>query len=181
MSVSFSRLSRRAFIPGLAATIFRGAYEQIGNTVALWTDVGVDRALGGFVIPMTWFQALNPLLVISMTPLLLLHWRRSADQGRETSPARKMAIGALHCLNRRRVAVPERVSVIGFDDMRQSAFASPSLTTVHLPLYEVGLAACERLIDRVRGKQVPAAEVLPTHLVVRESTAMAPTARPRTE
>jgi POT family proton-dependent oligopeptide transporter len=80
---------------GIAATIFRGAYEQIGNTVALWTDVGVDRAWGGMVIPMTWFQALNPLLVISMTPLLLLHWRRRADVGRETSPARKMAIGAL--------------------------------------------------------------------------------------
>ena len=47
------------------------------------------------VIPMTWFQSLNPLLVISMTPLLLLHWRRHADAGRETSPARKMAIGAL--------------------------------------------------------------------------------------
>jgi len=80
---------------GVAATIFRGAYEQIGNTVALWTDVGVDRAWGGMVIPMTWFQALNPLLVISMTPLLLLHWRRRADLGSETSPARKMAIGAL--------------------------------------------------------------------------------------
>ena len=80
---------------GIAATIFRGAYEQIGNTIALWTDVGVDRAWGGMVIPMTWFQALNPLLVISMTPLLLLHWRRRADQGSETSPARKMAIGAL--------------------------------------------------------------------------------------
>jgi POT family proton-dependent oligopeptide transporter len=44
---------------------------------------------------MTWFQALNPLLVISMTPLLLVHWRRRADAGREASPARKMAIGAL--------------------------------------------------------------------------------------
>ena len=80
---------------GISATIFRGAYEQVGNTVALWTDVGVDRALGGFVIPMTWFQALNPLLVITMTPLLLLRWRRQADAGRDTPPARKMAIGAL--------------------------------------------------------------------------------------
>ena len=80
---------------GVAATIFRGAYEQIGNTLALWTDTGVDRNWGGFVIPMTWFQALNPLLVISMTPLLLLHWSRRANIGRETSPARKMAIGAL--------------------------------------------------------------------------------------
>ncbi len=72
-----------------------GAYEQVGNTIPLWTDVGVDRALGGFAIPMTWFQALNPLLVITMTPLLLLHWRRQADAGRDTPPARKMAIGAL--------------------------------------------------------------------------------------
>jgi len=80
---------------GISVTIFRGAYEQIGNTISLWTDSGVDRALAGFVIPMTWFQSLNPLLVITMTPLLLLHWRRQADAGRDTPPARKMAIGAL--------------------------------------------------------------------------------------
>lgn len=80
---------------GIAATIFRGAYEQVGNTIPLWTDTGVDRVLGGFVIPMTWFQSLNPLLVIAMTPLLLLHWRRRADAGRDTPPARRMTIGAL--------------------------------------------------------------------------------------
>ena len=80
---------------GIAVTVFRGAYEQIGNTLPLWTDVGVDRAMGAFSIPMTWFLSLNPLLVIAMTPLLLAHWRRRADAGRDTSPARRMAIGAL--------------------------------------------------------------------------------------
>ncbi|HZW18661.1 MAG TPA: peptide MFS transporter [Luteimonas sp.] len=80
---------------GIAATIFRGAYEQIGNTLPLWIDTGVDRAWLGFTIPMTWFQSLNPLLVISMTPLLLMAWRRRADAGRESSPATRMAIGAL--------------------------------------------------------------------------------------
>lgn len=80
---------------GIAATIFRGAYEQIGNTLPLWIDTGVDRAWLGFTIPMTWFQSLNPLLVISMTPLLLMAWRRRADAGRETSPVMRMAIGAL--------------------------------------------------------------------------------------
>jgi POT family proton-dependent oligopeptide transporter len=80
---------------GLSVTVFRGAYEQVGNTVALWADAGIDRAAGGFVIPMTWFQALNPLLVILMTPPLLAWWRRRADAGRETSPARKMSLGAL--------------------------------------------------------------------------------------
>lgn len=80
---------------GIAVTVFRGAYEQIGNTLPLWTDVGVDRALGAFAIPMTWFLSLNPLLVIAMTPLLLAQWRRRADAGRDTPPARRMAIGAL--------------------------------------------------------------------------------------
>ncbi len=80
---------------GLAVTVFRGAYEQVGNTVALWSDTGVDRGLGAWTIPMTWFQSLNPLLVMLMTPLLLTRWRRKAEAGVVRSPLRKMAVGAL--------------------------------------------------------------------------------------
>ena len=80
---------------GLAVTVFRAAYEQVGNTVALWAGSGVDRSLGSLSIPMTWFQSLNPLLVMVMTPFLLARWRRRADAGREHSPLQKMAIGAL--------------------------------------------------------------------------------------
>jgi POT family proton-dependent oligopeptide transporter len=80
---------------GLAVTVFRSAYEQVGNTVALWADAGVDRRTGGGVIPMTWFQALNPLLVMVMTPPLLVFWRQRAERGKITRPARKMATGAL--------------------------------------------------------------------------------------
>jgi len=87
----------------------------------------------------------------------------------------KMALGALHYLYRQGIDVPGRVSVVGFDDLQQSAFVRPSLTTVHLPLYEVGALACERLIERIRGSVERVAETLKTHLVVRESTAMART------
>ena len=79
----------------LSVTVFRGAYEQIGNTVALWADVSVDRALGSWTVPMTWFQSLNPLLVMAMTPMLLAGWKKRADAGRDTSPALRMATGAL--------------------------------------------------------------------------------------
>ena len=79
----------------LAVTVFRGAYEQMGNTVALWADVGIDRTTPVFTVPMTWFQALNPLLVIVMTPFLLARWRRRAALGKEPSSMQKMAIGAL--------------------------------------------------------------------------------------
>ena len=76
---------------GLAVTIFRGAYEQIGNTVApCGRDVGIDRAIGGVgSIPMTWFQSLNPLLVILMTPLLLARWKRQRREGRELRRCRR--------------------------------------------------------------------------------------------
>lgn len=80
---------------GLAVTIFRGAYEQVGNTVALFADAGIDRATPLGTIPMTWFQALNPLLVFLMTPMLLARWKRNAELGRELSSMRKMAFGAL--------------------------------------------------------------------------------------
>jgi POT family proton-dependent oligopeptide transporter len=79
---------------GLAVTVFRGAYEQVGNTVALWIE-GVNRHVGSGEIPMTWFQSLNPLLVIVLTPILLARWRHRANAAREHSPLQKMAIGAL--------------------------------------------------------------------------------------
>jgi proton-dependent oligopeptide transporter, POT family len=93
-----SKLSRTFLLllaVGLAVTVFRGAYEQVGNTVALWVDSDVNRNAGSFVIPMTWFQSLNPLMVMLMTPPLLIWWRRRAEAGHDTSPVRKMSIGAL--------------------------------------------------------------------------------------
>jgi proton-dependent oligopeptide transporter, POT family len=78
----------------LAVIVFRCAYEQVGNTLALWADSGVNRQAGAHLIPMTWFQSLNPLLVMLMTPPLLALWRRRAGNGRDTSPARRMAAGA---------------------------------------------------------------------------------------
>ena len=78
----------------LSVTVFRSAYEQLGNTVALWADSGVDRAAGSFEIPMTWFQSLNPLFVMLFTPFLLAWWARRSKEGVAERPARRMAIGA---------------------------------------------------------------------------------------
>jgi POT family proton-dependent oligopeptide transporter len=80
-------------------TVLRAAYEQIGNTIAVWLQTGVDRSVAHASVPMTWFQSLNPLLVFILTPLLVLYWARRAGRGREMSPMVKMVIGAsLVCL-----------------------------------------------------------------------------------
>jgi len=76
--------------------IFRAAYEQSGNTIALWADSGIDRHVGGaFQIPMTWFQSLNPLLIFLFTPVIVGLWARAARRGREQSTLAKMATGGL--------------------------------------------------------------------------------------
>ena len=79
----------------LAVTVFRGAYEQVGNTVALWADSGVDRTAGRFTIPMTWFQSLNPLFVMAMTPPLLAYWQRRALRDPHQQLIKRMALGAV--------------------------------------------------------------------------------------
>lgn len=80
---------------GLAVTIFRGAYEQIGNTFALWMRDDVNRIIGGVEVGAAMFFSINPLLVMLATPLLLARWKRQAENGRELSVMHKMAAGAL--------------------------------------------------------------------------------------
>ena len=80
---------------GLAVTVFRGAYEQIGNTFALWMRDDVNRMVAGTEIGAAMWFSLNPLLVMVMTPLLLARWRRQSERGRELSVMHKMAVGSM--------------------------------------------------------------------------------------
>ena len=75
--------------------LFRIGYEQSGNVIALWVSDFTDRSLGGFTIPATWFQSINPLLIIIGTPILIRFWRRRRAQ--ETTPhlLQRMAIGCV--------------------------------------------------------------------------------------
>ncbi|WP_139351410.1 peptide MFS transporter [Rhodanobacter sp. B05] len=88
---------RFALLIGIAAivVIFRGAYEQVGNTIALWADTGINRQLGsGWTIPMTWFISIDSLVVFAFTPVLVARWARLARRGIETPLLGRMAFGA---------------------------------------------------------------------------------------
>ncbi|MFI7052638.1 LacI family DNA-binding transcriptional regulator [Streptosporangium canum] len=77
-----------------------------------------------------------------------------------------MALGALRTLGRAGRAVPGDVAVVGFDDIPAAAYAEPPLTTVRQPTVEMG----RRLARMVLNPEDRAPVVLPTELVVREST-----------
>lgn len=76
-----------------AVILFRGAYEQLGNTVALFVQEA-NRAVGERTIPMTWFQSLNALMVIAFTPALLAWWQARERRNGAASTAARMALGA---------------------------------------------------------------------------------------
>lgn len=81
------------------------------------------------------------------------------------------AIGVLSALNQMGYKVPEDISVCGFDDLPNSRYIVPSLTTVRQPIIELGYRAAKYLDMYLQGmlKELPR-EILPTELVVRRST-----------
>jgi LacI family transcriptional regulator len=83
-----------------------------------------------------------------------------------------MAAGALRELAERGIRVPEEMSVVGFDDAPLAEMVSPALTTVRQPLQEMAQTAVSLLLARIAGEDGQVQRhVLPTELVVRESTA----------
>lgn len=84
-----------------------------------------------------------------------------------------LALGCLDALRAAGLAVPGDVSLVGYNDMPLVDLVDPPLTTVQVPQYEMGREAARLLLDELddgqslRGRSVQ----LPTHLVVRSSTA----------
>jgi DNA-binding LacI/PurR family transcriptional regulator len=85
-----------------------------------------------------------------------------------------VAIGALRGLRDAGLRIPTDVSVVGFDDIPIAAHVDPPMTTVRLPAGALGEAAGRLLVDRIAGRPVPARTLLPTQLIVRDSTAIPP-------
>ena len=66
-----------------------------------------------------------------------------------------MAIGAMEALREQGVAIPDEMAVVGFDDIFIARLVSPGLTTVSQFQYEMGVAAGETLLCRLRGAAAP--------------------------
>ena len=90
----------------------------------------------------------------------------------------EMAYGAIRALVKLGLSVPGDVSIVGFDDQNLAEYYNPPLTTVSVPRHELGRRSAQELIDQLAGRDVAREVVLPTRLVVRESTAPPPARSP---
>jgi DNA-binding LacI/PurR family transcriptional regulator len=83
-----------------------------------------------------------------------------------------LAIGALHAAHARGIAIPDQVSVVGFDDIPFAAYTAPPLTTVHNPITEMARLAVDLAIDRTSTETSD--HVLRPSFTVRATTGAAP-------
>jgi DNA-binding LacI/PurR family transcriptional regulator len=85
------------------------------------------------------------------------------------------AVGAIRAIKETGLRVPEDISVVGFDDIREAAYHVPSLTTVRQPMRKIGAMAAEALIERIEGRNGHEGGILvDPEFVIRESTGRAP-------
>ena len=86
----------------------------------------------------------------------------------------QMALGLCAALREQGRRVPEDVSIVGFDDLPESEFFAPALTTVRQDFWELGRRAMV-LVERVlAGEENASVDLVPTTLIVRASTAPPP-------
>ncbi|NKN37446.1 LacI family transcriptional regulator [Agrobacterium sp. a22-2] len=93
----------------------------------------------------------------------------------------EIAIGFIGSLQRAKIEVPKDVSIIGFDGIKFGAHLSVPLTTVAIPLLDVGVFSAETLVKAIRtaAARPPAVEqpsrlILPVQLVERDSVRVLP-------
>jgi LacI family transcriptional regulator len=165
---------RIAFMHGPAAipdSVYRWAgIQMVAQELDLKTDASLTVHLDQSGWPLkTGQHPMDPQIAYEPTRALLENNRDVTALFCFNDTA---AMGAIRAIKDAGLDVPGDISVVGFDDITSAAFSTPSLTTVHQPLFEMGQKGAKLLLERIanREKQFPAEIEVSPELVVREST-----------
>ncbi len=81
-----------------------------------------------------------------------------------------MALGAYRAIKENNLKIPDDIAVVGFNNDHFTSLVSPPLTTIQIPIYEMGINAAEMMMDLLSGKAVvPQQRILSSELIIRDS------------
>ncbi len=86
----------------------------------------------------------------------------------------RMSFGFMHAMRERGIEVPKRLSIVGFDDLEESTYSSPPLTTLRQDFKELGNRAMTLLLSEISGTSTKKLDRLIPELIKRGSTAAPP-------
>jgi DNA-binding LacI/PurR family transcriptional regulator len=155
-------------------------HRRIGCVVYDAPDAGpgYERSMGYRAALADWGRPVDEALVVCGT-YSYAGGRRAAEQLLALRPAptaifvqnELMAIGLLSALDQQGLRVPEQVAVIAYSGTPLSACYTPPVSTVGMPIFQLGVQAMTALADRIEGRESPAEpHPLDYELVVRRST-----------
>ena len=125
-----------------------------------------------------WQMRQRPVVVGDWSADFAYDWVRSMKRAPEYTAIfaanDEMALGLLHGFHERGIAVPDDMSVVGFDDIPLAAHFLPPLTTIRQDLAALGRTSVEVLSAAAEGREIPQRTLHPVELVVRASTGPPP-------
>lgn len=77
------------------AVLFWMIYDQSGSLLTIFADTKTDRMIGGWEFPASWYQSVNPAMVIVLAPIFAALWVKLARRDREPSTPMKFALAML--------------------------------------------------------------------------------------
>ncbi|MFB8755948.1 oligopeptide:H+ symporter [Streptomyces sp. NPDC059852] len=79
----------------VAAAVFWMIYDQGGSTVSLFAESSADNSVFGWEFPVSWYQSVNPVMIMALAPVFAWAWLALAKRGKEPSTASKFAMGLI--------------------------------------------------------------------------------------
>ncbi len=83
------------YIIAVFVIFFWSAFEQAGSSLTIFADQQCDRTIGNWEMPTTWFQSINPIVVVAFAPIMATLWETLAKHKMEPASPVKQAIGLL--------------------------------------------------------------------------------------
>lgn len=83
------------YIIAVFVIFFWSAFEQAGSSLTIFADQQCDRTIGNWEMPTTWFQSINPIVVVAFAPIMATLWETLAKHKMEPASPIKQAIGLL--------------------------------------------------------------------------------------
>lgn len=83
------------YIIAVFVIFFWSAFEQAGSSLTLFADQQCDRHIGSWEMPTTWFQSINPIVVVLFAPVMAVLWETLAKRNLEPQSPVKQAIGLM--------------------------------------------------------------------------------------
>ncbi|MCQ2973232.1 MAG: peptide MFS transporter [Bacteroidales bacterium] len=83
------------YIIAVFVIFFWSAFEQAGSSLTLFAEKQVDRTIGDWTMPTTWFQSINPIVVVCFAPIMAMLWEFLGKRNLEPFSPAKQAIGLM--------------------------------------------------------------------------------------